>query len=115
MSGIAYNDAKLQLVAGDVNQVSARARAHADAAGDVGGRRHGAREDGAGDRAFEYHLYSLDRPTTLKENQTKQVALLAAAAIPVSQAISADERGAARQTITAIASARWSASMPKCA
>ena len=33
--------------------------------------------------AFEYHLYSLDRPTTLKENQTKQVALLAAEAVPV--------------------------------
>jgi hypothetical protein len=33
--------------------------------------------------AFEYHLYSLDRPTTLKENQTKQVALLAADAVPI--------------------------------
>jgi hypothetical protein len=32
---------------------------------------------------FEYHLYTLDRPTTLKENQTKQVALLAARNIPV--------------------------------
>jgi len=37
----------------------------------------------ASEAAFEYHLYSLDRPTTLKENQTKQVALLAADAIPV--------------------------------
>ena len=25
---------------------------------------------------FEYHLYSLDRPTTIAQNQTKQVALL---------------------------------------
>jgi hypothetical protein len=32
---------------------------------------------------FEYHLYTLDRPTTLKENQTKQVALLTASAVPV--------------------------------
>ena len=31
---------------------------------------------------FEYHLYTLDRPTTLAVNQTKQVALLAAAAVP---------------------------------
>ena len=30
---------------------------------------------------FEYHLYSLARPTTLKENQTKQVALLAASSV----------------------------------
>jgi hypothetical protein len=32
---------------------------------------------------FEYHLYTLDRPTTLKENQTKQVALLSASQVPV--------------------------------
>ena len=31
---------------------------------------------------FEYHLYTLDRPTTLKESQTKQVALLSASSIP---------------------------------
>jgi hypothetical protein len=29
---------------------------------------------------FEYHLYTLGRPTTLANNQTKQVALLNAAA-----------------------------------
>ena len=34
------------------------------------------RQKMAQEAAFEYHLYSLDRPTTLKENQTKQVALL---------------------------------------
>ena len=32
---------------------------------------------------FEYHLYTLDRPTTLAVNQTKQVALLTASAVPV--------------------------------
>jgi len=32
---------------------------------------------------FEYHLYTLDRPTTLKENQTKQVALLTGRNVPV--------------------------------
>lgn len=30
---------------------------------------------------FEYHLYTLDRPTTIAENQTKQVALLAASGV----------------------------------
>ena len=34
---------------------------------------------------FEYHLYTLQRPTTLRENQTKQVALLTAAGVPVSK------------------------------
>jgi hypothetical protein len=34
---------------------------------------------------FEYHLYTLGRPTTIAENQTKQVALLSAAGVPVSK------------------------------
>jgi hypothetical protein len=32
---------------------------------------------------LEYHLYTLDRPTTIAENQTKQVSLLSAASVPV--------------------------------
>jgi hypothetical protein len=32
---------------------------------------------------FEYHLYTLQRPTTLAENQTKQVALMSATRVPV--------------------------------
>jgi hypothetical protein len=31
---------------------------------------------------FEYHLYTLGRPTTIAENQTKQVALLSASGVP---------------------------------
>jgi len=31
---------------------------------------------------FEYHLYTLQRPTNLAENQTKQVALMAATQVP---------------------------------
>ena len=32
---------------------------------------------------FEYHLYTLTRPTTIAENQTKQVSLLSASGVPV--------------------------------
>ncbi|MEZ5831366.1 MAG: DUF4139 domain-containing protein [Dongiaceae bacterium] len=81
MSGISYNNAKLQLVAGEVNQyqpVPPMPMAVGMAA-DAAAPREKMRQEAA----FEYHLYSLDRPTTLKENQTKQVALLAADAIPV--------------------------------
>jgi hypothetical protein len=79
-SGITYNNAKLQLVAGKVNQVqppipAAPLAMSADFA--AGGRKM---QEQA---AFEYHLYSLDRPTTIQQNQTKQVALLTAATIPV--------------------------------
>ena len=83
MSGIAYNDAKLQLVAGEVNQyqpVPPMPMAEVMAATD--GMR---REKMTSEAAFEYHLYSLDRPTTLKQNQTKQVALLAAESVPVTK------------------------------
>ena len=34
---------------------------------------------------FEYHLYSLQRATTLAENQTKQVALMSASNVPVTK------------------------------
>jgi hypothetical protein len=81
MSGIAYNEAKLQLVAGEVNQYQPQPpMPMMEAMAADGGLR---REKMQSEAAFEYHLYSLDRPTTLKENQTKQVALLAAEQVPV--------------------------------
>jgi hypothetical protein len=79
-SGITYNNAKLQLVAGNVNQV--REAMKPMAAGmvlDAAAPAQKMREEAA----FEYHLYSLDRSTTIQQNQTKQVSLLTAASIPV--------------------------------
>ena len=75
-SGTAYPSARLQLVAGEVNRtqpergrmpVMMKAMAMADAAPQM-------REE----NLFEYHLYTLDRLTTLLDKQTKQVALLSA-------------------------------------
>src|SRR3954462_11959787 len=34
---------------------------------------------------FEYHLYTLGRPTTLADKQTKQVGLLSASSVPVTK------------------------------
>ena len=34
---------------------------------------------------FEYHIYTLERKTTLKENQTKQISLLNVQEIPVTK------------------------------
>ena len=81
-SGTSYNNAKLQLVAGDVNRVQENfprpmalrknlEMMAADAAAPM-----------AEESLLEYHLYSLDRPTTIAENQTKQVALLSATGVP---------------------------------
>jgi hypothetical protein len=43
------------------------------------------RNDMAQESLFEYHLYTLQRPTTISDNQTKQVALLAAQGVPVTK------------------------------
>lgn len=82
-SGASYPNAKLQLVAGDVNRVReqqamprgvvAMAAKMADAA------------EMKEESLFEYHLYTLQRPTTLSENQTKQVALMSASSVPVAK------------------------------
>ena len=81
-SGTAYRNAKLQLVAGDVNQVRDDRNARMEVM-----RMKPMASAGpapmAEESLFEYHLYTLNRPTTLAENQTKQVALLSAANVPV--------------------------------
>src|SRR5213083_556550 len=73
-SGATFEDARLQLVAGDVNRVSeernyalgaAMARKSADSESQF-------QEQGF----FEYHLYTLQRPTSVRDNETKQVSLL---------------------------------------
>jgi hypothetical protein len=79
-SGASYENAHLQLVAGNVNVVAtpppvpqlktiARVTSHAQAF----------RQE----NYFEYHLYTLDRPTTILDKQTKQVTLLTARSVPV--------------------------------
>ena len=80
-SGASYNNAKLQLVAGDVNQVRGEMRfANRMAKGEM--TMPAAAPRMAEESLMEYHLYTLDRPTTISENQTKQVSLLTASAIP---------------------------------
>jgi hypothetical protein len=81
-SGASYKNAKLQLVAGDVNRVQQQMQPMAKAMrGEV------MMADAAApmreESLLEYHLYSLDRPTNIMESQTKQVALLSASGVPV--------------------------------
>ena len=80
-SGATFEDARLQLVAGDVNRVSedrnyalAGAMARKDAASESEFKEQG---------FFEYHLYTLQRPATIRDNETKQVSLLEAAGFDV--------------------------------
>ena len=79
-SGASYEDAKLKLIAGDVQRAQPRGQAMAPAA--MGGMRSDlAKSEGFQEKAFfEYHLYTLGRPTALANNSTKQIELFPTAA-----------------------------------
>jgi hypothetical protein len=83
-SGTAYPNARLQLVAGEVNRVRDEMRLAAKAAG-MAVREAPAARAMAEESLFEYHLYTLQRPTNIADNQTKQVALLGASGVPVAK------------------------------
>jgi hypothetical protein len=74
-SGTSYDDAELKLVAGDVNIAPP-----ADMAMPMGGATRAAatanRPQFQEEGFFEYHLYTLGRPTTVRDNEQKQVTLL---------------------------------------
>ena len=80
-SGTSFRNAKLQFVAGDLNRVRQRLEElRADCL--MGAPR--AAEKAMTQEAFsEYHLYTLGRKTTVNNNETKQVSMLGATAVPV--------------------------------
>jgi hypothetical protein len=79
-SGTRYENARLQLVAGDVHRVE-EVLAYARPAAEM--RVKAAAPPMEEEALFEYHLYTLQRPTSIGDNQSKQVALLSAAGVPV--------------------------------
>ena len=82
-SGAAYKNAKLQLVAGDVNRVKKQRSPRSQEmysfamAADANPMSE--------ESLFEYHLYGLNRSTDILNKQTKQVSLLSAHSIPVNK------------------------------
>jgi len=80
-SGTSYRDAQLQLVAGEVNQVEEAIQQPQYEAMVM--RSAAPAPNMSEESLFEYHLYSLAHPTTLADNQTKQVALLDAPGVIV--------------------------------
>lgn len=83
-SGATYRNAALKLVAGDVNRArEERARAALELAARAAPA--SAPRDFVAEGFFEYHLYTLDGRTTIKDSQTKQLALMSAAGIPVTK------------------------------
>jgi hypothetical protein len=74
-SGATFEDAKLKLVAGDVQRAAPRPAAP-PAALEGRAMMKASRDEGFAEKSFfEYHLYTLGRPTTIKNNATKQIEL----------------------------------------
>lgn len=82
-SGASYHNASVKLVAGDVNRVREEVRydrAYKTAMPmAMSAPAPQFKEEGL----FEYHMYTLQRPSTIKENQSKQISLLHGEKIPV--------------------------------
>jgi len=80
-SGTAFHNARLQLVAGELNRLpapSAAPRSQVSAAGML------AKEQQFQQEAFsEYHLYTLGRRTSVEDKETKQISLLQGSGVPV--------------------------------
>lgn len=83
-SGATYSNAALKLVAGDINRAKDRRQE-----GRVMELANKAASPASADRDFksegffEYHLYTLDGRTTIKDSQTKQLSLMSASEVPV--------------------------------
>jgi len=84
-SGTSYNQAKLQLVAGDVNRVKQEFRKAGKMARSDMVAEMSVADAMTQENLFEYHLYNLNRPTTIANNQIKQVSLLTASQVPVNK------------------------------
>lgn len=87
-SGTTYRDARLKLLAGEVNQ----AQAPGGTFGAGGGRADFAMAKRAfnEESLFEYHLYTLQRPATIANKETKQLSLLNGENVPVTKRLIVD-------------------------
>lgn len=88
-SGATFQNAKLKLLAGDV----ARAQPVRPPAAPRGGARMEALGAAPGfqeESLFEYHLYTLQRPATIRNKEIKQLSLLEAAGVKVTKKLIVD-------------------------
>ena len=77
-SGATYRDASLKLVAGEVHLAKPEIWEGRDKVYEAGVAFKIGRPQFEEKSFFEYHIYDLQRPTTIKDKQTKQVSLLEA-------------------------------------
>ena len=81
-SGVAYDNAKLQLVAGQLHRANLPVNARA-MAGALSAVADEAKQQFSQEAFSEYHLYTLGRRTSIQNNESKQISLLTATSVPV--------------------------------
>ncbi|MEM7196018.1 MAG: DUF4139 domain-containing protein [Pseudomonadota bacterium] len=81
-SGVTFKNALLQLVAGDVQQVRQRFRGQVAESMEMAVAKT-MRADVVEEELLDFHLYTLNRPTTVRNKQRKQVSFMSAASVPV--------------------------------
>ncbi len=79
-AGTTFENSKLKLVAGDINRVSGSVSMDESSTGAAPAAKGGGFSETT---LFEYHLYTLEKPVTLTNNQAKQISLLSADSVPV--------------------------------
>ncbi len=83
-SGVGFDNAHLQLVAGDLNRIG-KDQMYAVADSIAGAPAEKTKVQFQEKAFFEYHLYTLQRPASIREQETKQVSLVEAAGFNVSK------------------------------
>ncbi len=82
-AGIDFEDAGLKLVSGEINRVSAPQPVYEAVEEEAVAEEALVEEPFTEEGFFEYHLYTLEKPTTLKNNQEKQISLFTADSVPI--------------------------------
>jgi hypothetical protein len=82
-SGAPYRNAKVQLVAGDVNRVREAMFADQMLRKGMAVPESAAAPQFTEEGLFEYHLYTLERPATVLDREQKQIALLEGRGVPL--------------------------------
>lgn len=80
-----YQDARLKLVAGDVRQVSPQPAAYALDAAKAPAPTAAPAPQFTQQSFFDYHLYTLQRPTTIQNYETKQIEFTSAPNVPINK------------------------------
>jgi hypothetical protein len=89
-SGAAYTNAKLQLVAGEVHRTQTLLPLNGRDYSQMEAKATGLATQFQQEGLSEYHLYTLERRTSIQDNESKQISLLTGTNIPVEKYLSVE-------------------------